>query len=234
MPACPAVCLSVCLSLCLSVCLSVCLSAAYLSLRLCLCLSIWRSVSFRSFFFFSRLFVFFCSCFFVFLCSSVRAIFLGFAWLLLVYLDFSLFRVYFSYFVLNPFFLFYLAVFVGLNFPPPPPLFCLSCHLEKHTPTTTWTMPTILRVLLDKGNTNVAAKNKNKQTPAEVAYRQVRANWSGNIYLTPRVCSVWHVPRYTAGIIGTGQFDNFGTTSIPVQDNSVASVRHQYRYRTLR
>ena len=33
---------------------------------------------------------------------------------------------------------------------------------------------------------------------------------------------------------GTGHFVNFGTTSIPVPDTSVTSVRHQYRYRTLR
>ena len=33
---------------------------------------------------------------------------------------------------------------------------------------------------------------------------------------------------------GTGYFGNFGTTSIPVPDTSVSSVRDQYRYRTLR
>ena len=31
---------------------------------------------------------------------------------------------------------------------------------------------------------------------------------------------------------GTGQFGNFGTTSIPVPDASVTSVQHQYLYRT--
>ena len=41
-------------------------------------------------------------------------------------------------------------------------------------------------------------------------------------------------PVYTTGITGTGHFGNFGTTSIPVPDKSVNSVRHQYRYRTLR
>ena len=38
---------------------------------------------------------------------------------------------------------------------------------------------------------------------------------------------------YTGGITGTGPFGKFGT-SIPVPDTSVSSVRHQYRYRTLR
>ena len=32
----------------------------------------------------------------------------------------------------------------------------------------------------------------------------------------------------------TRHFGNFGTTSIPVPDTSISSVRHQYRYRTLR
>ena len=41
--------------------------------------------------------------------------------------------------------------------------------------------------------------------------------------------------RYRYDInIGTGHFGKFGTTSIPVPDTSVSSVRHQYRYRTLR
>ena len=31
---------------------------------------------------------------------------------------------------------------------------------------------------------------------------------------------------YTAGITGTGHFGNFGTTSIPVPQTSVSSVRH--------
>ena len=39
---------------------------------------------------------------------------------------------------------------------------------------------------------------------------------------------------YTAGITGTGQFSKFGKTSTPVPDASVSSVRHQYRYPTLR
>ena len=50
----------------------------------------------------------------------------------------------------------------------------------------------------------------------------------------PRVCSVRYVPRHTAGITGTGHFGKFGTTSIPVADTWVTSVRHQYRFRTLR
>ena len=41
-------------------------------------------------------------------------------------------------------------------------------------------------------------------------------------------------PVYTAGITGTGHFGNFGTTSIPVPDTSVSSVRCQYRYQTPR
>ena len=49
-----------------------------------------------------------------------------------------------------------------------------------------------------------------------------------------RVCSVRYVSRHTAGISGTGQLGKFGTTSIPVPHNSVSSVRHQYRCRTLR
>ena len=49
-----------------------------------------------------------------------------------------------------------------------------------------------------------------------------------------RVCSVWYVPRHTGDITGTRHFGNFGTTSIPVPDTSVTSVRQQYRYRTLR
>ena len=39
--------------------------------------------------------------------------------------------------------------------------------------------------------------------------------------------------RYN-NIFDTGYFGNFGTASIPVPDTSVTSVRHQYRYRTLR
>ena len=39
---------------------------------------------------------------------------------------------------------------------------------------------------------------------------------------------------YTAGITGTRHFCKFGTTSIPVPDTSVTSVRHQFRYRTFR
>ena len=35
-------------------------------------------------------------------------------------------------------------------------------------------------------------------------------------------------------LTGTGHFGKFGTISIPVPDTSVTSVRHQYRYRTLR
>ena len=79
----------------------------------------------------------------------------------------------------------------------------------------------------------------------------------------PRVCSVRYVRRRTAGIYrryyryralryvrydtntGIGHFGKFGTiwipvppvpiqTFIPVPDTSVSSVRHQYRYRTLR
>ena len=49
-----------------------------------------------------------------------------------------------------------------------------------------------------------------------------------------RVCSVRYVPRHTAGITGTGHFGKFGTTSIPVPDISVSSVRHSYRYQTIR
>ena len=39
---------------------------------------------------------------------------------------------------------------------------------------------------------------------------------------------------YTAGITGTGHFGKVGTTSIPVPDTSVSSVRHPYRYREYR
>ena len=46
-----------------------------------------------------------------------------------------------------------------------------------------------------------------------------------------RVCSVQYVPRYTAGITGTGHLGKFGTIAIPVP---VSSVRHQYRYQTIR
>ena len=49
-----------------------------------------------------------------------------------------------------------------------------------------------------------------------------------------RVCSVQYVPRDTAGITGTGHFGKFGTTSRLVPDTWVSSVRHQYRYRSLR
>ena len=49
-----------------------------------------------------------------------------------------------------------------------------------------------------------------------------------------RVSSARYVPRHTAGITGTGHFGKFGTTSIPVPDAWVNSVRHQYQYRTLR
>ena len=56
--------------------------------------------------------------------------------------------------------------------------------------------------------------------------------------ILPRVCSVRYVPRRTGGIYrryyGTGHFGKFGTTSIPVPDTSVSSVRHQYRYRRRR
>ena len=38
----------------------------------------------------------------------------------------------------------------------------------------------------------------------------------------------------TASYTGTGHFGKLGTKSIPVRDTSVTSVRHQYRYRTLR
>ena len=48
-----------------------------------------------------------------------------------------------------------------------------------------------------------------------------------------KVCSVRYVPKHTPGITGTGHFGKFGTTSIPVPDTSVSSVRHQYRYRAL-
>ena len=33
---------------------------------------------------------------------------------------------------------------------------------------------------------------------------------------------------------GAGHFGKFGTTSIPLPDTSVSSVRHQYRYRRYR
>ena len=33
---------------------------------------------------------------------------------------------------------------------------------------------------------------------------------------------------------GTGHFDQFGTTSVPVPDTSGSLVQHRYRYRTLR
>ena len=67
-----------------------------------------------------------------------------------------------------------------------------------------------------------------------------------------RVCSVRYVPRRTGGIYrryyryrtpryvrygvntGTGNFGKFGTTSIPVPETSVSSVRHRYRYRRCR
>ena len=39
---------------------------------------------------------------------------------------------------------------------------------------------------------------------------------------------------YTPGITGTGYFGKSGTASIPVPDNPVSSIRHQYRYRKLR
>ena len=39
---------------------------------------------------------------------------------------------------------------------------------------------------------------------------------------------------YTAGITGTGHFGKFGTASIPLPETLISSVRHQYRYRTLR
>ena len=41
-------------------------------------------------------------------------------------------------------------------------------------------------------------------------------------------------PVYTTGITGAKHVGEFGTTSIPVPDTSVSTVRHQYRYRTLR
>ena len=59
-----------------------------------------------------------------------------------------------------------------------------------------------------------------------------------------RVCSVHGLyRRYRYGSLcrcryrydnhtGTGHFGNVGTTSIPVPDTSVSSVRHPYRYRT--
>ena len=49
-----------------------------------------------------------------------------------------------------------------------------------------------------------------------------------------RVWSIRYVPRHIAGITGAGQLGKFGMTSIPVPDISVTTVRHQYRYRTLR
>ena len=41
-------------------------------------------------------------------------------------------------------------------------------------------------------------------------------------------------PIYTTGNIGIGHFGKFSTTSIPVRETSVSSVRRQYRNRTLR
>ena len=41
-------------------------------------------------------------------------------------------------------------------------------------------------------------------------------------------------PVYAAGVTGTGHFGKFGTTSLPVPNTSVSSVRHQYRYHTTR
>ena len=51
------------------------------------------------------------------------------------------------------------------------------------------------------------------------------------------LCSVRYAPRHTAGIYR--RYYRYrtivlGTTSIPVPDTSISSVRHQYRYRTLR
>ena len=50
---------------------------------------------------------------------------------------------------------------------------------------------------------------------------------------TPQQQETQYVPRRTAGITGTGNLGEFGTTSIPVPDTSVTSV-YQYRYGTLR
>ena len=41
-------------------------------------------------------------------------------------------------------------------------------------------------------------------------------------------------PVHTASITGNGHFGKFGTTSIPVPDSSVTSVRYGYRYRRYR
>ena len=84
-------------------------------------------------------------------------------------------------------------------------------------------------------------------------------SWYFKVYLLnsiqTRGCSVRYAPSHTAGITGTWHFGKIGTTSIPVPDTSVSSVRfgkigmtsiryrtlrpvrsvrHQYRYRTLR
>ena len=45
---------------------------------------------------------------------------------------------------------------------------------------------------------------------------------------------VRYVPRHTTGITGTEHFGKLCTTSIPVPDTSVSSVRHLYRYREYR
>ena len=46
-------------------------------------------------------------------------------------------------------------------------------------------------------------------------------------YIVPPVCWVRYVPRYTAGITDTGNFGKFGTTSIPVPETLISSVRRQ-------
>ena len=107
---------------------------------------------------------------------------------------------------------------------------------QRHTPHSPVQQPCkhlpVVRSLYRETRRPLTSVPLTQTRPMKSTYNQFQQSEVGTT-VTDRVSSVHIPPVYTTSITGRGHFVMLGTTSIPVPDTSVSSVRHQNRSRTL-